>query len=346
MVKVKEKVKKIKTEDVVEKIEQQVVEPVVEPVVEEVAEQVVVEEIIQPEVAQPVEIQTENVVAIDVDTNGSAFEQENQEKTDRQERLGGSSNEDILKNLSVFANLLSTSVRSLEEEFYFLQIAKIMSRLQKVIVRYDVTEKELETLFYGAGQCSLGGITVAPAYLPSSIKQNKKNSTGKQNITSLIDFPFGESSLKGKVVNIKESIKIGANSVAVTVPSMMLKAENLKLLKKECRKYLRYSKKNAGIVLNASDVTEENFAAAIKALKKTKISYIILAFGDATIEEVKAKLALVNKNGKDKKLFILANVDKVESASELFRLGVDSVLTPYADDIGSDLLKRFKLISK
>ena len=249
-------------------------------------------------------------------------------------------------DLTEFAFLLSTNVDALKKEFYLTQVKKIMSKIKKVIVRYGVTDKELDVLFSKAEQCGLGGIVTAPAYLPKSIKQNKKRFAGRINLTSLIDFPFGESSLKGKITDIKESKKLGASSVAVSLPSMMLGKENAKKLKKECRKYMAYSKKNAGIVLNASDLTEEIFEKAIKVLNKTKIKYIILAFGEATVEEVKSKLSLVSKSRMDKKLFVLANVENVERASELFKLGADSVLTPYADEIGDDLLKRFNLINK
>ncbi len=252
----------------------------------------------------------------------------------------------IMDDLSELATLLSTTAENLKEEFYLIQIRKIMSKIQKAIVRYDVTESELDKMFYRAGRYGLGGLTVAPVYLPACIKQNKKNLTGKLNVNSIIDFPFGESSLKGKLANIKESVKAGANSVAVTVPSLLLAKENLKQLKKECRKFYACSKKNAGIVLNASDVTEENFVEAMKALKRTKISYIVLAFGDATIEEVKNKLSAIAKCGITKKLYVLANVDRVTTATELFKLNVDSILTPYADDIGLGLLKRFNLINK
>ena len=265
------------------------------------------------------------------------------EKIEEKEKSEG---DEIFSDLTELAFLLSTSVEALKEEFYLSQVKKIMSRIKKVIVRYDITEKELGELFAKAGQCGLGGVVVAPAYLSNSIKQNKKSLSGKISLTSLIDFPFGESSLKGKLTDIKESIKLGASSVAVALPSMMLNKENTKQLKKECRKYYRASKKSVGIVLNASDLTEEIFANAIKVLNKTKINYIILAFGEATVEEVKSKLSLVSKSGINKSLFVLANVESVERASELFKLGAESVLTPYADDIGGDLLKRFNLINK
>ena len=277
-------------------------------------------------------------------------EQDSQETIKNKNGKGaqGSSSEQesILKDLTELAKLLGTTVQNLKDEFYLLQIRKIMSKLQKVIVRYDMTEKEMEKNFYAAGYYGLGGVTVAPAYLASCIKQNKKNITGKLNITSIIDFPFGESALKAKMSNIKESMKMGASSVAVAMPSMKLNEDKLKELKKESRKFCARAKKSAGIVLNASDINEENFVGATKVLRKIKLDYIVLAFGDATIEEVKRKLTVLNKIGINKRLFVLANIDRVESVVELFSLKVDNILTPYADDIGLDLLKRFNLIVK
>ncbi|MBE7081333.1 MAG: hypothetical protein E7372_02095 [Clostridiales bacterium] len=256
----------------------------------------------------------------------------------------------IYDDLNLLASLLDKTVDDLKEEFYLLQIRKIMSKLQKVIVRYNMTDLELENLFYCGGQYGLGGITVAPAYLDSQIKQNKKNFTGRLKITSLIDFPFGESSLKGKVANIKESLRLGANSLAVCLPSSFVDKEQKKQFKKQCKKIYRqanwWKKNEIGIVLNASDINEENFSIAVKVLRKIKLSFVVLAFGDANIEEVKHKLVVLNGLGLNKKLYVLANVDKVEMAVELFRLKVDSILTPYADSIGTDLLKRFNLIAK
>ena len=189
----------------------------------------------------------------------------------------------IYDDLNLLASLLDKTVDDLKEEFYLLQIRKIMSKLQKVIVRYNMTDLELETLFYCGGQYGLGGITVAPAYLSGQIKQNKKNFTGRLKITSLIDFPFGESSLKGKITNIKESLKLGANALAVTMPSSFIDKEQIKQFKKQCKKIYRqanwWKKNEIGIVLNASDINEENFSLAVKVLRRTKLSFVALAFG-------------------------------------------------------------------
>ena len=218
-----------------------------------------------------------------------------------------------------------------------------MIKLQKAVVRYDMTEAEMDKLFLSASKYGLGGITVAPAYLQNCVRQNKKNKT-KIDVCSIIDFPFGESSLKGKISNVKESLKMGANSVAIAMPSMLFNPENLKMLKKQCRTLCRASKRRAGIVLNASDINEEKYAKAMKILNRSKLNFVTLAFGDATKEEVERKLNSLAKCGLNKKLYVLANVNSVESVVELFKCKVDCVLTPYADEIGTDLLKRFGLM--
>ena len=250
---------------------------------------------------------------------------------------------DIKKDLIELAGFLGVSVKEIREETYLNQIKKIMAKIHKVIVRYDMTESELEKIFFSSGKYGLGGMMVAPVYLSNCVKQNKKSKYPNLPFCSVIDFPFGESSFKAKISNVKESLKAGASSVAVTMPTMMLNSENLKLLKKECKALCKKAKNRAGLVLNASDINEENYLEGMKVLKKTKIAFITLAFGDATMDEVKRKLEVVNKCGVSKQLFVIANVENLEQAIELTKLNVTRVLTPYADAIGGDLLKRYNL---
>ena len=251
--------------------------------------------------------------------------------------------ENITKDLIELAGFLGISQKELREEIYLTQIRKIMEKIHKVIVRYDMTEAELEKVFFLSGRYGLGGMAVAPVYLSNCVKQNKKSKYPNLPFCSVIDFPFGESSFKAKLSNVKESLKLGASTVAITMPTMMLNKENLKLFKKECKKLCRISKNRAGLVLNASDINEENYLEGMKVIKKTKIAFITLAFGEATMEEVKHKLAVINKCGVSKDLFVIANVESLEQAIELNKLKVSRVLTPYADAIGKDLLKRYNL---
>ena len=281
----------------------------------------------------------EEIAEVSVIENAQNQDSVKNEKQEEKEALDG----DIKKDLIELAGFLNVGVKELREEIYLTQIKKIMAKIHKVIVRYDMTEPELEKIFFSAERYGLGGMTVAPVYLSNCVKQNKKSKSVGIPFCAIIDFPFGESSFKGKVSNVKESFKLGASSVAVTMPTMMLNKENLKTFKKECKKLCAITKKRAGLVLNASDVNEENFVEGMKTIKKTKISFITLAFGDATLDEVKHKLEVINKCGVSKSLFVIANVEKLEHAIELTKMNVSRVLTPYADAIGEDLLKRYNL---
>ncbi|MBR1967845.1 MAG: hypothetical protein IKA11_00425, partial [Clostridia bacterium] len=84
---------------------------------------------------------------------------------------------------------------------------------------------------------------------------------------------------------------------------------------------------------------------AVRLINKTKLSFITFAFGEATLEEVKNKLEVVNKYRGAKKVRVLANVDSAEAVSELLKLKADMVLTPYADEIGKTLVERFNIKS-
>ncbi len=301
-------------------------------------------EVLIEEKEQAKEISKETqVIAVD----GVEKQEENKEQTQNNQTESKEKQEKCLENIKKdlieIAGFLGVNVKELREEIYFAQIKKIMYKIHKVIVRYDMSETELEKIFFSAGKYGLGGMTVAPVYLSNCVKQNKKSKYAGLPFCAIIDFPFGESSFKGKVSNVKESLKAGASSVAITMPTMMLNKENLKTFKKECKKLCRLTKNRAGLVLNASDINEENFVEGMKIINKTKISFITLAFGDATMDEVKHKLAVINKCGATKSLFVIANVEKLEQAIELTKINVSRVLTPYADVIGEDLLKRYNL---
>ena len=179
--------------------------------------------------------------------------------------------------------------------------------------------------------------------MPACAKQTKKNGFGAVNVGAVIDFPFGESSFKSKLSSVKECIKIGADQATVAIPSMLLSKTEIKNFKKQVKKLGKIRKIEVGVSLNASDLDEDKIKLALKILNKSKLAFITFAFGDATFIEVKEKLRVINKYRASKKICVLANADRAEAITELFKFKVDYILTPYADAIGDDLLKRFNL---
>ncbi len=243
------------------------------------------------------------------------------------------------------AKLMNTTVEQLKDEFFLFQVRKLMSKLAKTVIRYSISDKEMNKLFTNAKLLEMDEIVVAPAFLPACRKQVAKMGEEGFKVGSIIDFPFGESTIKGKLMSVKESVNAGVDDVTVMMPSMLIDLDSVGAFKKQCAKIGKSFKGYAGIGVNASDLTEEQIKLAIRVVNKTKLVHITFVFGNATLEEVTEKMSIVKKYKDNKKVFALANVDTAEGIMALFTNGVDKILTPYADAIGEELIKRFKVKS-
>ena len=97
------------------------------------------------------------------------------------------------------------------------------------------------------------------------------------------------------------------------------------------------------IAISAQELTEEKIKSVVKAVEKSKVDGVTLVFGDASENEITEKIAYIKKYKRTKTLKILGNVLSEKGLTALFNLGVDGVLTPYADEIGKDLFKDFNI---
>ncbi len=243
------------------------------------------------------------------------------------------------------ARLMNTTVAELKEEFFLFQIRKLMSKLAKALIRFSISDKQLEKLFYNAKALEIDEIVVEPTYLPACKKQVSRLGGEGFKVGSIIDFPFGGGTLKSKLASVKECVNAGVDDITVMMPTLLVTKENIKQFKKQSVKIGKAFKGNAGIALNASDLDEEQIKLAIKTVNKTKLAFLTFVFGTASLDEVNAKMSIVKKYKDDKKIFALANVDNAEGVMALFTNGVDKILTPYADEIGEELIKRFNIKS-
>jgi deoxyribose-phosphate aldolase len=219
-----------------------------------------------------------------------------------------------------------------------------MNKLTKVIVRYNVTDKELEKILVNCDTLNANGVLISPAYLPAIMRQKKKQNL-KVKIGSVIDFPFGESLFKSKLNDVRDSIKMGVNGVTVMLPTMLLEGKNVKQFKKQSKKIGRIKRVETSISLSAMDLTSEQIKTAFKITERTKLNAVTFIFGDVGLEEFREKMAVINKYRGKKPIKILANVENVPAVQELIKDQVDGILTPFADEIGTELIKRFDIKS-
>ncbi len=241
------------------------------------------------------------------------------------------------------AKLMNVPLRELKEEFFLFQVRKLMSKMGKVIVRYNIPNKQLEKVFLNCSTLEMGEILVAPVYIPACANQVNKHDLYHLPVFSLIDFPFGESSVKTKLAEIKGCINEGVDGVNVVIPSVYTTPDLAREFKKQAKKIAKSIRGGAGISVNATDLNEEQLKRAVKMTEKTKLNFITFIFGETTLPTLVEKMAVINSVKGDKKIKVLANVDTAEGVMQLFKLGVDVILTPYADEIGEELIKRFKI---
>lgn len=267
------------------------------------------------------------------------------EKEKKKRRKTEKPNDDVYKEFPDLATLMNVSVEQLKDEFFLFQIRKLMGKMAKTVVRFDISDKELLKAFSDAKALSLDEILVAPAYLPACEKQLARVGKDGFKVGVIIGFPFGEDTFRGMYSTMKECIRMGVDEATVVMPSLIINNETIKMLRKQTKKVGKAFKGRSGIALNASDLTEDKLVLAVKTVQKTKIEFITLIFNSASQQEVEAKLRAVNKVKGDKKIFVFANVSSPEGIIALFKNQVDKILTPFADDIGKDLLKRFKVKS-
>lgn len=252
---------------------------------------------------------------------------------------------DVYEKFPDLARLMNTTVENLRDEFFLFQIRKLMSKIGKVVVRHSVTENELEKIFLNANALTINQILVSPVYLPTCERIVKKHKLHNVCVGSIIDFPFGESSFKSKINNVKDSVKIGVDEVSVMIPSLLTTPDHIKTFRKQVKKIAKSYKGSSGVVLNATDIQEEQVKRAMKIVGKSKLSFVVFAFGQATVSDLKEKMQIINKYKGNKKISVIANVDRADSIQELFKQGVDRILSPYADAIGQELVERFEIKS-
>ncbi len=249
-----------------------------------------------------------------------------------------------VSGISELAALLDEDEKKVRDDCLFSGVKKFTAKLGKVIVRYDVSDEELIKLAINSQTLGLKETAVSPAYIPAvarAVKRSKENMT----VSSLVDFPFGENAFSAKIAGVRESVSAGVDEVTVFMPAMCLYKENKKQLAKDLKRLAKSYKNHAGVAFSAENLSEENILNAARAAEKAKLSHILFAFGECSEEDIKRKLAAVPKSGARLTLKVLGNVRTAGGAAKLFKMGAELVLTPFADEIGDELLKQFGIKS-
>lgn len=250
----------------------------------------------------------------------------------------------VRTEFSRFADILNKDEDAIIEECKLFQIRNIMSRISKALVRHGTDAENTRTLVKNAIKSGLGEIAAAPAYLDNVSDAMKSNEELK--VSAVVDFPFGESSFKVRFSEIKNSVKKGVDGILTVINTAALKKENAKILKKELKKTGKIKGVEKGAAVNAEDATADDIKQIFKLSEKSGIEYVALTFGSITETELVAKMKEINAIKGKTPVKVMANVDDVDGVKTLISLGVNGIITPYADDIARELFKEFKIKSE
>lgn len=268
------------------------------------------------------------------------------EKNVKKEKKG--KNKSDAEDFSAFyrlAELLNEPIGQVKDECCMFQVKNLMSRLTKAIVRYNVPDAELTKILYNCNQLNVKELLVSPAYVPSCVRQAKKSGLSFLYAGAAIDFPFGESTFKSKLTDAKNCLAAGVDGVTVIMPAMLLEKDRYKELCRETRKIGRLYKKDAGIAFACAELSAEQIKTAVKTVEKSKAGFITFIFGDADGKTIKEKTDAINKCRGKKPIKIMGNVSTPEAVMQLIKLGAEEIVTPFADEIGKELVKRFRIKS-
>lgn len=243
------------------------------------------------------------------------------------------------------ALLRNITVSDIKDECCSFQIKTLMNNMGKVLVRYEVSEKEMDVIMQNARILGMNEVVVSPANLKACAKSVRKFDLENQKVTLLIDFPFGESSIENKLMSVKEGKKAGVDGITVTLPPNLYGASKKRALKKQLKKIKRSFRGDIGVAVSAQELTGEEMKNLLKAVAKTKLKHITFVFGAVSEEELISKVSFANKFKGKLKYKVLGNIETAVAVMNLFKLNADVILSPYTDDIAKELLQRFKVKS-
>lgn len=240
-----------------------------------------------------------------------------------------------------FAKLLGETAEQVKDDYRLHEIRRFCAKIGKVNVRYELKDAEGVKIIDTCDKLAVSEILVSPAYLDVYRKAVNKSGIYGQKICALIDFPFGESTYKSKMADIKACLKYGVDGFTVVMPAVSVKDTGA--FKSQMKKLGKVSGKPTGVAFSASELDAEQIKLILKVAEKTELTSLTFAFGNETEEEIRGKCELIRRNKGKTEIRILGNVCSAEAVAAVVGLGADKVLTPYADEIAKELARRFNI---
>jgi len=237
------------------------------------------------------------------------------------------------------APLLGKTESGMKTEFYIYQIKEFMKSVGVFFAPDIKIDKAMEvfkeTKRYGADE-----ISVPPYLYPTCKNLESKFGRNVVKFGTLIDYPNGESSFKGRIADVKDAVKNGLDVITLTLPTRLCSLGNLGVEKSRINKLYKVSKHCLGVAVKA-DILADEMKKIVKMIDSTKVEHITLLAENLSVEQILDAVKIVNQYKGWRKVYVYSNITELSKLSTIIESKVDKVYTPNVSAIGRSLTEKF-----
>jgi deoxyribose-phosphate aldolase len=226
-----------------------------------------------------------------------------------------------------FPELLGKSQGKLKREFYFYQVRELMQKVG-LHVKEKKTLGEIEDCIKQATSLGVKDILVTPFYF-SVLRGLKLRDRKSFKVGVAVDYPLGENALKGKLADVKEACKKGADYVFCSLPQNTSSLSCFGEERRKIGKCGKACKKPFGLIAQAS-TEETELIRIVKNTDSVKSKALVIHGTAKDVYALKeAVRTAVLYKGK-RQVYVITDVQNAQDLVVLMDSKVDKVFTPHA----------------
>lgn len=238
------------------------------------------------------------------------------------------------------AHLLGKTESGLKTEFYAYQIKEVMSSVAKSFLPEKFDAEQIEKAYAECVKFGAKEIAVTPYMYQACKYVESKFVKGQVKFGAFIDFPYGESSHKARIADVKYAIANGVDLITATFPIKAFSLGSVGVEKARLNKLCKVAKRSLGVSVNV-DLDDEDMKKMLKIIDGTRVAHVTLRAENASMSTITKALSMLAKQKGNKKIFVYSTINNIEDLSTLLELKVDKIYTPYLEEIGYALCAKF-----
>ena len=180
-----------------------------------------------------------------------------------------------------------------------LGVKTIESCVDFTLLDPRTTDKDVVELMKIAAKNQYYSVVVPPVFVSFAKNYIENHLSGSLLVGSVVGFPLGNISTKGKICEVKNLIKAGADEIEVSLDISMVKMGEFGGLRAEISRIVRAAKRRVvKVVLETAYLTEAEIEKVVKICDKSKVDYVMTSSGyaplGATLENVEKLVTLAS----------------------------------------------------